>query len=300
MKILGLDLDSSPIMAEHQSLKYALNIQVGEDNNSYRNINDRKILLERNETDIVGIIPTNVGFVLFGIDTNDASKEHYIEYYELYKDTDITAKLEQRFYGNFNFNVNRPITGEFIYNYKKELIISFTEGVSNEANESRIVNISNVFYGTKNYIPGANSNKWGTSDKNLQLTDDEIKGLNLIPNVIFPTLNTEVISPGNLKTGAYQVGIKYKNQDGSYTDYSTLTPTVIIQGSYEQSTQIGLNINRSISVTFTDNNLNIFTAYKLCLSYKDEESILCYETNDIELNIKGSNEYSFTDTSVLS
>lgn len=293
MKICGLDLDNNPLAAEHQSLKYALNVQVGEDNLSYRNINDKKLLIERPDTTIVGIIPTNIGFVLFGIDNIDTeSEEHYIEYYELEKDTEITASLKQRYYGNFNFNKNRPITGEYTYNYKKELIISFTEGTSKEANETRIINITNVFYDSE-IDPSKQSS-------NQQLTDENILGLNLIPNIIFPSLNTKVISPGNLKTGAYQVGIKFKNQDGSYTDYSTLTPTIIIQGNYDQSTQLGININRGISVSFIDNNISIFTAYRLCLVYKDEESNLCYETNDIVLNNKSENTYTFTDTSVLS
>ena len=116
MKIHGLSLDPSPIIAEDKSLKHARNITVNNDLQSYSNefgfkdignINDINITDNTNvisdDTDICGIIPTNIGFVVFSKSKN--TDYSYIQYYVNENDTLNLQKTIRSLYLNFDINV---------------------------------------------------------------------------------------------------------------------------------------------------------------------------------------------------
>ena len=88
MKVLGLDLDNSPYIAQDKSLRYAKNITIDNKGQSYFNergfdfIGELEDILENHPTNrhiipyiysdsayhkynIIGTIPTNIGVVLF-------------------------------------------------------------------------------------------------------------------------------------------------------------------------------------------------------------------------------------------
>lgn len=90
MKVLGLDLDNSPHIAQDKSLRYAKNITIDNKGQSYFNergfdfIGELDDILENHPTNrhiipyiysdadnhkynIIGTIPTNVGVVLFAL-----------------------------------------------------------------------------------------------------------------------------------------------------------------------------------------------------------------------------------------
>ena len=48
--------------------------------------------------------------------------------------------------GAFGFNIDRPIHGDYIYNYKENLFVTFIEGTDESANERRIINMTDAFY----------------------------------------------------------------------------------------------------------------------------------------------------------
>ena len=73
--------------------------------------------------EIIGCIDTNEELVYFSVDDT-------FSYIGIYKTIDSVPayipKLKSRYLG---FKKNRPIEGVFFYNFKKELIIAFCDGI---------------------------------------------------------------------------------------------------------------------------------------------------------------------------
>ena len=283
MKIHGLDLDSHPLIAQNKSLSYAENIAIGDDNASYINepgfesLNDLNVNISKyftNEAEgttiqIIGTIPINDGIVLFAIYGSNDCIIHLNQY-----DVVINQLLYAENNG-LNFNASRPITGDYIYNYKTELIITFTEGVSDEANETRAINITSPYGGE--YI--------SEFPNVYKINTPEI--LNLIPDVIYPSINVTSIKGGNLKTGSYQIAIAYKLQDNSYTNYSILTAPTIIYQADDATLEPNAQSNQQLLVRFgisnEDTYVEYYNTYKLAIIHNSGSSILAYETDDIPI-----------------
>ena len=290
MKIHGLNLDQSPLIAQDKSLSYAENIAIGEGNQSYVNEDgfENKIsilddiqknsseinIVENDILHVIGTIPTNIGFVLFCVlnDVNNITKESFILYY---KNNEL-IKIIHFENNNANLNINRPIHGDYIYNYKEDLIICFTEGIGENTNETRIINVNNPKFETESKVYN-------------RILDKDLKEFKLIPDITYPALNLDVQIGGNLLTGAYQIAIKYKLNDGSYTNYSILTPSVIVSGEYGEDNAPNTEINRKIKVSFNKPEDINFKTYRLAIVHIIETGNNCYETEDIELN--DTNEY---------
>lgn len=278
MKILGLDLDNSPEVAENKSLRYAENITIDNKFSSY--FNDPGFFAKLNidsKFSICGTISTNVGFVLFCVINNpdNNSKNSVILYYDC---SNNNVELKKEIHGNFGFNLNNPITGDYIYNYNGDLIVVFTEGL-NSNNETRIININNPLY----------------EDSNTQLVqyieNNNLALFNLAPDMPLPTINVTVGNGGHLKTGAYQVALSYKLPDGTYTNYTTLTPTAIIAGNYPDDNALGIYVANNLTIKIS-NLAEIYNKFKLAIVYIDEESQTVYETEDITKNeIDGIHTY---------
>lgn len=284
MKTLGLDLDNSPHVAEDKSLRYALNVAIDKKGESYFNDPgfDFKTSLpeDHGNMTIIGTIPTNIGVVLFCY-INGGTYNSAILYYT----TGDNVELKKMILGDFNFLIDHPIHGDYIYNYKKELIVTFTEGLESN-NETRIINIYNPSY--KEF---ANGEYWyDDNNKLFEVTSNDVTKYNLIPNVLFPTINLNVIGGGNLQTGAYQVSIAYKLYDGTYTNFSTLSPVSVISGDYESYNRVGEYVNNAIEVQLLNLD-NGYEYFKLAIVYIDEESQIPYETEDIKINNYDNQSY---------
>lgn len=284
MKVLGLDLDNSPHVAEDKSLRYARNIAIDKKGESYFNDPgfDLKNQLpeEYGNMTIIGTIPTNIGVVLFCYIDN-GTYDSAILYYT----TGDNVELKKIILGNFNFSIDHPIHGDYIYNYQEELIVTFTEGLDSD-NETRIINIYNPSY--KEF---ANDEYWyDNNNKLFEVSSNDVTKYNLIPNVLFPTINLNVIGGGNLQTGAYQVSIAYKLYDGTYTNFSTLSPVSVISGDYESYNKVGEYVNNAIEVQLLNLD-NSYEYFKLAIVYIDEESQIPYETEDIKINDYNNQSY---------
>lgn len=318
MEILGLDLDNSPHIAKNKSLRYAQNITIDNKGESYFNERGFELIgqlddilqnhpsneyiipdiynnASNHEYKIIGTIPTNIGVVLFCIieywNSNDKSDIEYNDAIIYITIENNNPVIKRCLYGSssvLNFNINRPIHGDYIYNYKENLIITFTEGVSDEANETRIINLTDPFY------DGNNGNDTALG---IELTENDINTFNLIPNVIYPELKYEINDGGNLKTGTYQIAIKYKLNDGTYTNYSPLSTSIIICGDYEEDYQLGIEINKNITISFANNGIE-YKYCKLAIVYIDDESQLVYETIDIPIKTEITS-YTINDISSL-
>ena len=303
MKVLGLDLDNSPHIAQNKSLRYAKNITIDNKGQSYFNergfdfIGELDDILENHpfnrhiipyiysdstyhKYNIIGTIPTNVGVVLFCVvehwneeDKSDLQNNDAIIYLDL-SNNNPTVKRCLYSTGGFGFSLDRPIHGDYIYNYKENLIVVFTEGTDDSANETRIINLTDPFYDSKN---------GEDTTIGINVVSDDIDSFNLIPNVTYPELQLEVKDGGNLKTGAYQIAIKYRLDDGTYTNYSPLSTSLIVCGNYEEDYALGIKINKNITISFRNSGIK----YKHCrfaIVYITDEAQLSYETDDISIN----------------
>lgn len=285
MKIHGLDLDNSPLISQDKALRYAQNIAIGEGNQSYINedgfelkfdIVDKvqKYISNITNLTIIGTIPTNIGVVLFCV-SGSIDLIVYIK-----TDTDEPTIQKILYSDDLNFDISRPIHGDYIYNYKEELIITFTEGVGDNANETRVVNLTTPYGGQYD------------TDSTILYNITDTSSLNLIPNIEYPQMTIEVEEGGNIKTGAYQIAISYKLQDGTYTNYSILSIPVIVCGNYGEDYAPNSEINRKIIVSFDKPNVS-YNTYKLGIVYCNGISQNCYETEDITLN-DGLNNYTIS------
>lgn len=255
----NLNLDATPLNAGLGDMTYAKNI-IATAGNIINEPGFKKLITLTNKT-IIGIISVPNGFVVFCKGTIMDS----IMYFED-NDPDPKKVLESTY---FKFSISRPIFGEYTYNYKKDLIVSFSEGNTSDANETRIVNIND--YGDTQYST---------------LTSDQVALLNLIPDIKYPTLSFTVINEGSNKVGTYQVAIAYKLSDDTYSNFSILHKTIHIIPNTADDNEPGTSIAKSIEITA--NNIDSkYTSCKLGIVYKEETSELAYETSDIltsELN----------------
>lgn len=154
------------------------------------------------------------------------------------------------------------------------MIVTFTEGTDESANETRIINLTDPFY---------DGNNGDDTAIGYDITVDEVDSFNLIPNVTYPELQLEIKDGGNLKTGAYQIAIKYRLDDGTYTNYSPLSTSLIVCGNYEEDYALGIEINKNITISFRNSGIK----YKHCrfaIVYITDEAQLSYETDDISIN----------------
>ena len=275
MKIHGLDLDNSPLISQDKALRYAENIAIGEGNQSYINEDGfeekfdivskvQEYIPDITNLTIIGTIPTNIGVVLFCV-SDGIDLIVYIK-----TDTDKPTIQKILYSDNLNFDVSRPIHGDYIYNYKEELIVTFTEGIDTNANETRVINLTTPYGG-----------QYDTNSTILYNITD-VSSLNLIPDIEYPKMIIDVEEGGNLKTGAYQIAISYKLQDGTYTNYSILSVPVIVCGNYGEDYAPNSEINRKIIVSFDKPNVS-YNTYKLGIVHCNGISQDCYETEDIPL-----------------
>lgn len=304
MKLLGLDLDNSPHIAKDKSLRYAKNIAIDNTCQSYFNergfdfLGELDDILENHPVNrhiipyiysdannhkynIIGTIPTNIGVVLFcvvehwnNVDKSDLQTNDAIIYLTLNDNEPIVKRCLYSSSNAFKFNIDRPIHGDYIYNYKENLIITFTEGTDDSANETRIINLTDPFY---------DGNNGDDTAIGINISTDDVEVFNLIPNVTYPELSLEVKDGGNLKTGAYQIAIKYRLDDGTYTNYSPLSTSLIICDNYEEDYALGIKINKNITISFRNRNIR----YKHCrfaIVYITDEAQLAYETDDVPIN----------------
>ena len=71
--------------------------------------------------------------------------------------------------------------------------------------------------------------------------------------------------------------------DGTYTNYSPLSTSLIVCGNYEEDYALGIEINKNITISFRNSGIK----YKHCrfaIVYITDEAQLSYETNDISIN----------------
>lgn len=268
--ISKLNLNDNPATFANGDIKYAKNIVATIDQKAIRNEDGFSHIITYAET-IVGKVEIPNGYVIFlkGVNMDKI----------VCIDKDTTKTISSPY---FNFNINRPIKGRYTFNSNNDLYITLTEGV-NSPNETRIINITK---------------------SPTYLSKYQVDILSLIPNIKYPTINTDIISEGSLLVGTYQVAISYQVEEAIYTNYSILSEPIYVFGTLKDHNKIGTSIQRSIKLTFTNLDTR-YTKFKIGFLYKGEDAFeKSYETDDLytsitTYNISNMDSLSSTDISNL-
>ena len=250
----GLYPNANPGAVRNGVKSFALNIMYNDDGNTL--INENGFEVYKKDLDVygtlVGKIEVPLGVILFFKGTPD--KIVYI--YQTTKDKDDIKTIV--FQGNFNFTIDHPISGTFTYIDETNLFITFTEGVSSD-NETRILYITEAQSKYKGYIenPIIEDNvTTSTFKEGFEYI------LNLIPDIVFPTLDVNIIA-GGLKAGGYQFATSIKLHDGTYSDYSLLSPVYYAAPDYGENIAIGDVTKKGFRFKFSKAG-----TYKLAIVYK--------------------------------
>jgi len=258
-----LNLNRNPLLVKNGEAINARNIIVTKDQKAVRN-EDGFSHIYTGDGIIIGNIEVPNGFVLF---YRNPDKIVYIK-------EDVVVKTISSYF--FKFDVNSPINGNYTYNSDGKLIIQFSEGV-NGNNETRIINID---------------------DSPEILTKDQVDNLDIIPNIIFPTITSSVKYGGSLLAGAYQVAISYKVDNDIYTNYSILHDVIHVYTNIQEHVKIGDIVNRYIRLDF-ENLDTRYSKFKIGILYKGEDAFeKYYETDDILTSV--SNYKIFNTDSLMS
>jgi hypothetical protein len=190
---------------------------------------------------IIGIIPTNDGYVVFS--KGNVNGEDEISFVD--KDNNRTIIIRDNV---LNFNTLNLIEGVYTFNFKNELIIAWWDGLRDDANVPRILNINCLPFELNPDYSFVNS-----SDVDL---------LNLFAYINSPEIELDAVldNGGNLATGVYSFAIAYKLPDGNYSNYTSFTNWVSIFSKSSESIFIDIEGNESDSastksIKLTINNL---------------------------------------------
>ena len=132
----GLSRDTSVIKTPEQMWQFARNILL---TNKYLSITNEKGNEYGYEIPgvVVGYIITNDDIVYLGLDGNYSCIGYVNQYNQVYTPVLRTTNP------NFKFKLNCPIEGVYVYNYKKELVIVFSDGVNQDSATPKLVNLHN-------------------------------------------------------------------------------------------------------------------------------------------------------------
>jgi len=157
----------------------------------------------------------------------------------------------------FNFQYNCPIEGIFIYNYKNELIVAWSDGVKSNSNTPKIVNITN---------PPLSLNGDGTL-----VTPAEFTKLNIFPNLKEASIQLDYLTSGAIDGYSAFLTYAYVFNDGSSTPYFASNSLAFLGKGFDPIDKKGVRL------TLTDLDPN-FDKIKVGLVVKRIGGLFGYES----------------------
>lgn len=132
----GLSRDTSVIKTPEQMWQFARNILL---TNKYLSITNEKGNEYGYEIPgvVIGHIITNDDIVYLSVDGNYSCIGYVNQYNQVYTPVLKTTNP------NFKFKLNCPIEGVYVYNYKKELVVVFSDGVNQDSSTPKLINLHN-------------------------------------------------------------------------------------------------------------------------------------------------------------
>ena len=245
----GLSTDTSTVKTPEQMWQYARNILLSKKYLSIVNEKGNEYGYEVPGC-IVGFEVTNEIIVYFSI-SNGYSCIGYVNNNEyIYKPVIRTNNP------NFKFNINSPIECVSVYNYKKELIVIFSDGVNPNSGTVKLVNITNLQKPVDAYGEFIN-------------VDDYLIYELFTPNKL-PYLKT-TYSKGSLDAEVVHIAMAYV-----YDDFSEGLPTPILKTVYPNFKNKN-KIKRNVKIDIESLSSN-FNKAKLLFIIEEEGATFAYET----------------------
>jgi len=202
---------------------------------------------------IIGRIETNEEVIYFSIDGSFSC----IGLYKTNEEPAVYIPILRTIY--LGFKINRPIEGIFFYNFNKELIIGFCDGVFEDSNTPKLINCTNI----------------GISlDINLELINpNDTNKLELSANLISGDISISYLSNGSLEAEVVYITYAY-----IYPDNITATPFLPIRDVAYPITKFRQEDKRSIQINLS--NLDIaYNKLKIGVLIKVGETLFGYESN---------------------
>jgi len=160
---------------------------------------------------------------------------------------------------HLGFKLNRPIEGISFYNYKKELIILFCDGVFLDSNTPKLINVTNI---------GVDL------DVNLELVDSADLGqLELYNQILNADIDTTYLDNGTLEADVAYITYAYVLPDG----VSTTAYLPLIEVSYP-TTGFRQDLKRNLQIDFTRLDPT-YNKLKIGLVIKSNDGIFGYESS---------------------
>ena len=189
---------------------HARNISIG---SSLRNVSSEQSFVRLSEFldldgDILGFIVLNSDLVVF---TVDSGLGKIIVYDDMGFDKLILAST------GLNFNLNNPIRGDYTYNFNGERIITWWDGLEDNANTPKVLNIDCLPF----EVDPVGKTPLVIGDLVLLKLFSDLSCLDI-------TLDAVHDGGGELPVGAYYIVRAYEHPDGSTTNFSPPSNPIII------------------------------------------------------------------------
>lgn len=210
---------------------------------------------------VIGFIATNSHVIYFH--KNDTGTDE-IGVVNTNNDTPIYQIVLKD--NQLNFNLNCPIEGIFIYNYKGDLIISWCDGVKSNSNPPKVLNTTTL--------------PFAINGDGTLVDPTKFSIINLTPAIKQGSLDISYLTGGTLPGYAMYITIAYVYNDKSVTSYFPSSDIAYL----------GLKANpvikKGVRLNFTNLDTN-FTKLKIGIVLKLEEdsegssSLTGYESADL-------------------
>ena len=215
--ITDLELEDMPNGSWHR----ALNIVTGDKPGTVSNEDGFDSVITTVPYTIIGRIETPNEVVFFS--TDDGTGDSAITFY---RNSTVTTIIDD---SRLNFNIARPIEGVYKYNNVGELIISFWEGCADAANPTRILNIDSPY-------PDLTGGAFDTDADVLKLR----LWVYYNPANFTMEISDDVVTGGNMASGAHYFAIQYEINNTDYTNPTPLTNPIFINSNSGKGVKLTL------------------------------------------------------------
>ena len=210
-----LNFDGRPDVKHHGSIVYARN-KVLDSSGTSLNTEDGFNPILTIQGEILSIKVTNYDIVVFSKNGTFDTIGYYNFKTKVYTEVIVSEYL--------TFTDDNLIHAINYYNYKNELVINWVDGVADDSNNIRSLNLMHVPF---------------PLDANKELVDPkDIDILNFNPNVSIPVIDLlKIGTQGNLLTGSYIIFVKYIYDDFRETGWlNSSNPITIYKDAYSDTT----------------------------------------------------------------
>lgn len=265
----GLSRDTSVIKTPEQMWQFARNILL---TNKYLSITNEKGNEYGYEIPgvVVGYIITNDDIVYLSLDGNYSCIGYVNQYNQVYTSVLRTTNP------SFKFKLNCPIEGVYVYNYKKELVIVFSDGVNQDSSTPKLINLHNP------QVQLSPNKEFINSDDYIMF---ELFNYTELPTVSF---NYEI---GALVADVVHLAFCYVYDDNTEGLYSPIINSFF--PNYRGDNTIKHNIVLNLT-----NFSSKYKKVKLAFIIKKDNSLFAYKTSNLSI-VNNSLKYTLTSEELL-